>query len=230
MEGTFRRRRLPHWDVPGATFFVTTCLHDSLPARGRAAIARLRRELELKPPSAKLSKHDWDHARGIRVFRETDRWLDSEPGSRWLSDSRLAEAVRDCVYHFAGERYDVFAYVVMPSHLHWAFRPTVGFERSLEGGDQSPREFITGSLNRWTARECNRLLGRRGQFWQHESYDHWARDDRELFWIVEYIESNPVKVGLSPTPQEFPFSSAHDRKLRGIEHGLPLRPPPVESL
>ena len=30
-----RRRNLPHWDVPTAAYFVTVCLDDSIPARGR---------------------------------------------------------------------------------------------------------------------------------------------------------------------------------------------------
>ena len=35
-----RRRHLPHWDVPGAAYFVTTCLDGSIPARGLLEIAR----------------------------------------------------------------------------------------------------------------------------------------------------------------------------------------------
>ena len=37
---------------------------------------------------------------------------------------------------------------------------------------------------------------RTGQFWQHESYDHWTRDLVELERIIRYIEENPVKAGL----------------------------------
>jgi hypothetical protein len=29
-----RRRRLPHWDVPTAAYFVTTCLEGSIPPKG----------------------------------------------------------------------------------------------------------------------------------------------------------------------------------------------------
>jgi hypothetical protein len=34
MNATVRVRHLPHWDVPGATYFVTTCLAGSIPAQG----------------------------------------------------------------------------------------------------------------------------------------------------------------------------------------------------
>jgi len=32
MEEMFRRRHLPHWDYPGATYFITACLDGSIPA------------------------------------------------------------------------------------------------------------------------------------------------------------------------------------------------------
>ena len=41
------------------------------------------------------------------------------------------------------------------------------------------------------------VLGRRGPFWQSESYDHWVRDDKELEGIIAYINENPVKAGLA---------------------------------
>ena len=39
-----RRRQLPHWDMPGAPYFVTTCLEGSIPARGLLEIVRYRDE------------------------------------------------------------------------------------------------------------------------------------------------------------------------------------------
>jgi hypothetical protein len=56
-------------------------------------------------------------------------------------------------------------------------------------------------------------MNRKGQFWQHESYDHWVRDEEELERIVQYIEANPVDAGLAPRPHDFYWSSAHDRYL-----------------
>jgi hypothetical protein len=39
MEEKFRRRRLPHWDLSGATYFITACLAGSIPAQGLLDIA-----------------------------------------------------------------------------------------------------------------------------------------------------------------------------------------------
>ncbi|MCI0525118.1 MAG: hypothetical protein L0Y75_07630 [Acidobacteria bacterium] len=55
---------------------------------------------------------------------------------------------------------------------------------------------IMDSLKGWTARRCNRALNRRGQFWQHESYDHVIRNQPEWERVVNYVVNNPVKAGL----------------------------------
>ncbi|HUS70716.1 MAG TPA: hypothetical protein VM075_08075 [Anaerolineae bacterium] len=52
------------------------------------------------------------------------------------------------------------------------------------------------SLKRYTARQANVLLGRRGHFWQHENYDHVVRDRPEQDRIIDYVLNNPVRAGL----------------------------------
>jgi putative DNA methylase len=59
----------------------------------------------------------------------------------------------------------------------------------------------------------NKVLGRSGQLWQHESYDHWVRDDDELERVVDYISDNPVKAGLVENAYDWFFCSSHDRYL-----------------
>ena len=72
----------------------------------------------------------------------------------------------------------------------------------------SPSRFLQ-TLEGYTAREANRLLGRTGQpFWQAESYDPAVRDDRESDRIKGYIENNPVKVGLVANAEDDLWSSA----------------------
>jgi putative DNA methylase len=77
----------------------------------------------------------------------------------------------------------------------------------------SPLTGIMHSLKSYTAHEANKRLGRSGQFWQHESYDHWVRDEEELERIVDYINQNPVKAGLVSRAHEWFWGSAHDRFL-----------------
>ena len=64
-----------------------------------------------------------------------------------------------------------------------------------------------------TAFEINGLQNERGRIlWQDESYDHWARDEEELFRIIAYIENNPVAAGLCQRPEDWRRSSARFRK------------------
>ena len=52
---------------------------------------------------------------------------------------------------------------------------------------------IMHSLKGYTSYEANRLLERSGEFWEHESYDHFVRDAKEWERIVAYVLNNPVK-------------------------------------
>jgi putative DNA methylase len=82
---------------------------------------------------------------------------------------------------------------------------------------------ITKRLKGYTALEANRLLHRTGQtFWQQESFDHWARDEEEFYRIIAYSENNPVKAGLVSRPEEWLWSSAHERLKRGWDDIRPL--------
>jgi type I restriction enzyme R subunit len=157
-----------------------------------------------------------------RTFARLECWLDAQPAKRALEDPRLARVVVNAIHHFAGERYHLFAYVIMPSHVHWLFQPLPEWTQTLPHDKRSPRQRITYSMNRFTATQCNRLRNAKGKFWQTESYDHWVRDVDELERIMRYIEENPVKARLVETPQQWPFSSASVRAGAGLEWGVPL--------
>ena len=75
-----------------------------------------------------------------------------------------------------------------------------------------PLSGIMHSLKSYTAHRANKILGRQGAFWQHESYDHWARDGDEMLRIIKYIENNPVAAQLCQRPEDWPWSSARFRK------------------
>jgi hypothetical protein len=106
---------------------------------------------------------------------------------------------------------------VMPSHYHWVYRPLPTWVMSIPktNSHRSPRQFIQHSINRWTSGICNKLLNRRGPFWQRESYDHVVRDDGELERIIEYIHLNPVRAGLVQRPEDYAFSSAGRFQVHG---------------
>jgi hypothetical protein len=227
MKPRVQLRHLPHWNLPEATYFITSCLAGSLPAQGLLDLERYHTRLQQQPRPAGVSLDEWKMRQWKRHFARRDEWLDQRPAVRYLGDERLADVVRDALYHFAGERHDLLAYVIMPSHFRWVFRPRPEWEAGFGPGaeERSARERIMHSLKRHTALQCNRLLGRQGAFWQDESYDHCPRDADELQRIITYVELNPVKGGLVATPEEWSFSSARDRRDWCLEFGQPLLRP-----
>jgi putative transposase len=220
------RRNLPHWYVPGAMHFVTYRLAGTVPA-GMLEQLRERREALLRqapPPGQSPGEHK---ARAHKLlFAAYDRCLDQNREIDWLAAPAVAAAIRENLHHHNGTKYHLLAYTVMPNHVHALLQPledlpipegasAIDDIVSDEQDDAvSPLGRVMHSLKSYTAHKINGILGRAGQLWQHESYDHWIRDEEELQRVVNYIAWNPVKAGLIAQPHEWLFSSAHDRFLQ----------------
>jgi REP element-mobilizing transposase RayT len=222
----FRRRRLPHQDVEGHPVFITACLDGSLPASGLSRINKYREAIESRPRPQDMTEPEWDHHRHKLLFGFVDQLLDGESPVYHLKDERQSAIVQNAFLHFANERYRLFAFVVMPSHHHWLFLPdeawsaaAVARARAKNSQQRTPREIISHSIQSYTATMCNRVRGETGVYWQHETFDHWARDEAETLRIIYYIENNPVKAGLAATAEEYRWSSARIRKQLGLKPG-----------
>src|SRR5262245_42275688 len=219
MPDTFYKRNLPHWQPLGATFFITWRLYGSLPRSALDQIEAARELLEREAARA----GEIDQERKIRHFKRLfalyDGLLDkAESGLSWLKDENIAAVVEDALLRRYTSLYTLWAYVVMPNHVHVFLRPKQIARTEVRATTQEcvPLNKITQCLKGSTTREANNILGRAGQsFWQNEFYDHWARDDDEFYRIISYIENNPVKAGLARLPEDWPWSSAAERKRRG---------------
>jgi REP element-mobilizing transposase RayT len=84
---------------------------------------------------------------------------------------------------FDGVRYRLHAYVVMNDHVHVLVEPL---------NDWSLQK-IMHSWKSFTANRFQRLYGRPGAVWQHESFDRVIRDDAEYDQKRDYILANPFK-------------------------------------
>ena len=207
MNGLFRRRHLPHWDVEDAPYFITCCLDGSIPASGMRELVEYGDQLKLRPRPRQISLAEWERRLHKLWFARMDEMLNFQPAVRHFERADIATIAMDSLSHFADVRYLSIAWVVMPSHVHWLFQPLPEFSATVPAG-KSPREVIMHSLKSFTANECNKALGLKGQFWQQESYDHWIRDDDELDRVIAYILHNPVRAGLAASPEKYRFSSA----------------------
>lgn len=218
MQGLFRRRNLPHWDVEGSPTFITGCLHGSLSHAGMAELTKYRHELEERPCPQGLCEEEWQHRHHKMLFAKMDQLLDHHSPVRHLEADNLAKTVANAFLHFCDERYQLLAFVVMPSHHHWLFTVQDDWamtelerRKSLNKRFQTPREIISHSIQSYTGQACNKLLKTSGRFWQQETFDHWVRETAEAQRIIQYIENNPVQAGLTQSPEQFRWSSAYLR-------------------
>ena len=189
----FYERHLPHFQPEGATIFVTFRLAGSLPIKVLQILDEEKRLMssrieKIADPGArreaitkgnKLLFGRWDSALGS-----------SKTGNNWLSDTKVAEIVWEAIHGQNGIDYVLDACCIMPNHVHMVITPL------KIGEGYKPLSEIMQSLKGKTSRQANIILGRNGQFWQHESYDHVVRDDNELGRIVNYVVDNPSRAGL----------------------------------
>ncbi len=180
----FYRRRLPHFTGEGLLQFVTFRLADSVPAK---LIERWKVLVDLTDP---------DTAAAYR--KKIERFLDRGYGECDLRRRDVAKLVRDSLFFLDGKKYELIAWVIMPNHVHVLFLPL-----AVE------LEEIMHSIKSYTAHEVNKLLGRSGQLWAHESFDRYIRNETHRRNVIRYIEMNPVKARLCLEPEDFEFSSAY---------------------
>lgn len=178
------RGYLPHFDSPNTVQAITFRLGDSLPVGLRLRI------LDCMTRDQK-QKH----------FQEVEDLLDSGLGSCLLRDPPAATIVEHALLHFDGERYRIFAWAVMPNHVHVMIEMREGF----------PLDKVIHSWKSFTANTINKQLGRSGPLWQPDYFDRYIRDGEHYDIALQYIEYNPVKAKLAARPSDWPFSSASKR-------------------
>lgn len=190
-------RHLPHIQPPGATLFVTFRLAGSLPVQVveqlKEELSRCRTGLQTRPT---------EYYRELRrYFGKFDTALDkAATGPTWLKKPAVAQIVVNTLHVLDTKLYTLDTYCVMSNHVHIIFTPLPD-----ENDQYIALQRIMHSLKRHTALEANRILGRKGQFWQDESYDHVVRDEGELNRIRQYVLNNPIKAGIVANREEWPW-------------------------
>jgi REP element-mobilizing transposase RayT len=176
------RGYLPHYENSAVIQTITYRLADSLP---REVVERLLNELEGNPNAEQEYR------------RRVEDWLDAGHGSCVLRQEDAARIVIDSWKHFAGQRYYLHAWVVMPNHVHVMAQmiPPCSLGE------------VVASWKRFSATTINRLLGKPGQLWQEDYWDRYIRDEGHYRAAVDYIHNNPVKAGLVNEPGRWPWSS-----------------------
>ena len=179
-----RGGRLPHWRQDGTTYFVTWRTADSIPED------RVEQWVAERAAWLKAHPEPWDHATEQEYYRRFpdrwEKWLDECHGECVLARPELRQIVEDALTHKDEKNYRLHEFIVMPNHVHVLVTP-------LE------QHALSESLQEWksvSAHRINDALGRRGQFWQKESFDHIVRNAENADKFASYIRRNPL--GLPP--------------------------------
>jgi alanyl-tRNA synthetase/REP element-mobilizing transposase RayT len=117
--------------------------------------------------------------------------------------------------HFDRKRYDLFAFCVMPDHVHALFQP---FPKNKEGSlvFWSLPELMH-SLKSFTATEINKAEGTEGQqVWENEYHDRLMRSDQDVEEKFAYICGNPWRAQVIGQAESYPWVwSWSDREAGG---------------
>jgi putative transposase len=105
----------------------------------------------------------------------------------------------EALRYWDGRKWDVFAAVVMPDHVHALTQPLAKGEGVFDLGE------ILHSVKSYSAHKINQQRRRSGAIWQDERFDRIVRDDEEFKEKWQYIRTNPVKNGLSQEPEDYPW-------------------------
>ncbi|HEY2586384.1 MAG TPA: helicase C-terminal domain-containing protein [Tepidisphaeraceae bacterium] len=179
---------LPHLTRTHAVYAVTFRLIDSLPQNvllewrtERQAIVSRAKEQDRPLSADEIKRLDELHSERV------EKYLDAGIGECWLKLPEVAQIAAGALNYFAGKRYQLLAWCVMPNHVHVVVQPAPGFELPQ----------ILQSWKRHIAQRANKLLGREGEFWQAEYYDHLVRDEDDLHHAIAYAWKNPESAGLT---------------------------------
>lgn len=92
---------------------------------------------------------------------------------------------------------EIHAYVLMTNHVHMLLTPQAPESASL----------MMKRVAQIYAQYINRKLGRTGTLWEGRFKSSIVDSDSYLLRCYRYIEMNPVRAGMVPSPVEYPWSS-----------------------
>jgi REP element-mobilizing transposase RayT len=94
--------------------------------------------------------------------------------------------------------YIIYAYVIMPDHVHLMIKPLKGNRLAK----------IMNQIKGVSSRKINALLKQSGNLWQKGFHDFTIYEEKKFKEKFNYIHYNPVKWKLAEFAEDYPFSSA----------------------
>ena len=142
------------------------------------------------PPPRSHALRTGRHSQPGQVYLVTTVTLGRAP---FFTDFHIARRVVQTLRH-ANESAEVqiWAYVLMPDHLHWMFTL----------GESAPLSRVVRDVKAVSSHRAGRAL------WQKGFHDHALRSEESLREAARYIILNPVRAGLVQKAGDYPHWDA----------------------
>jgi REP-associated tyrosine transposase len=111
--------------------------------------------------------------------------------SQAILNNEERKVIMSALQYFDGDRYELYACVVMDDHVHVLVKPLGAYRLQK----------LVHSWKSFTAHKLRRESTRR--LWQEEYFDRIVRDEKEFLDNAQYILNNPLKRW--PEVEEYPW-------------------------
>jgi putative transposase len=128
--------------------------------------------------------------RSVGVYFVSTQTAGRKPFFRHERWAKLIVATLD---HYAAKDFRVYAFVVMPDHLHLLIEPFSTIEKAVQ--------LIKGGFSFRAKREFDW----KGDIWQPGFTEHRIRDDQDWQHHLEYIRMNPLRARLVDESALYPY-------------------------
>ena len=119
-----------------------------------------------------------------------DEYLDNSSCGAYLNDEVL-NYLRDFFISKDSNLYGLVAFAIMPNHVHLLFKQEESLSKTMQ--------ILKGS----SSIAINRLLNRKGRFWEVNYYDRAIRNENHFLTVYDYIQNNPLKANLKDAKNRF---------------------------
>ena len=199
----FYRRNLPHIQPNDAIIFITYRLKFELPIEIKQ---KLQDKHKLLRDSFSTSSKEKRLENEMKIFKMQFDSFDDFLGlfgdsPKWLMKNEIAEIIIESLQYLNHKMFKLYSFCIMTNHVHILIKPL-----KKEGDTLYSLSEIMKLHKGFTANQINEIIGEKGQFWHHENYDHYIRNEIEFNNIIWYILRNPVKAGLCREYQDWKYN------------------------
>ncbi len=173
---------LPHWQQGSVPCFVTWHLADSIPVE-KLNVFKYEKHCWLEAHPKPWTEHE-ENDYYDRFSGKIDHYLDAGIGDCILKYKKNAELLAAALRYGDQKQYRLFAFVIMPNHVHVLFQCL---------GDNSISDII-GEWKSVSSHKINRANQRRGKLWQNDFWDTLIRSEKHFNHCVRYIVENPKPI------------------------------------